>query len=317
MESKQKKLTKLSILIIFPILLINFFNRLIIKLANRKSVLPIKDGMYYNWRFGKIFYQVQGQGSPILLIHELSSMGSSIEFQELTHQLSKKHTVYTLDLLGCGRSEKPAMTYTAYLYVQMINDFIKDIIKSKTDVIVSGKSSSILMMACCTKETYYRNIMLINPENVSKGTRMPTSKHKILKYLLESHTIGTLIYLMAHNKESMKYTIKDSFSPKAEHLLHRYFPYFYEAAHLSGNTAKYLHASIASHYLDTNVIHAIKNINTSIYMVLGDNEPEKTNTIEQYQVLNPSIEASVISDSHHYPHLDQPKEILAICDILF
>lgn len=89
MESKHKKITKLSILIIIPILLINLFNQMIIKLANRKSVLPTKDGMYYDWRFGKLFYTCEGEGSPILLIHELSSYGSSIEFHELIHQLSK------------------------------------------------------------------------------------------------------------------------------------------------------------------------------------------------------------------------------------
>ncbi|MCI5952486.1 MAG: alpha/beta fold hydrolase [Anaerostipes sp.] len=317
MESKHKKITKLSILIIIPILLINLFNQMIIKLANRKSVLPTKDGMYYDWRFGKLFYTCEGEGSPILLIHELSSYGSSIEFHELIHQLSKKHTVYALDLLGCGRSEKPAITYTAYLYVQMINDFIKDVIKSTTDVMVSGKSSSIVMMACCTEESYYHNIMLINPENVSKGNRIPNSKHKLLKYLLECHTIGTLIYLMVHTKEGMMYKARQIFSSRHEHLAHRYAPYFYEAAHLSGSNAKYLHASLKAHYVDTNFIHAIKNVNNSIYMVLSDNEPDYMNTIEQYQVLNPAIEASVIDDSYHFPHLDQPKEILSICDILF
>jgi hypothetical protein len=317
MESKYKKRTKLSLLIIIPILLINLLNQTIFKIANRRSVLPTKDGLSYDWRFGKIFYTKQGEGSPILLIHELSSAGSSIEFSELISQLSKKHTVYALDLLGCGRSDKPAITYTAYLYVQLINDFIKDVIKSTTDVMVSGKSSNLVMMACCTEETYYHNIMLINPENVSKGNIVPNSKHKLLKYLLEFHTIGTLIYLMVHTKESLMSRLNTYFSPKSEHLTQRYLPYFYEAAHLSGSNAKYLHASLKAHYVNTNIIHAIKNINTSIYMVLSENEPEQSNTIEQYQVLNPSIESFIIHDSYHFPHIDQPKEILSICDILF
>lgn len=317
MESKYKKLTKLSILFILPIVLINCINTLIFKLANRNPRLSVKNGEYYNWRFGNIFYTKQGEGTPVLLIHELSSVGSAMEFNGLIHQLSKKHTVYALDLLGCGRSEKPAITYTAYIYVQLINDFIKDIIKTKTNVIVSGKSCSLVSMACCTEEHYYRNILMINPDNMAKGNQLPSPKNKLLKSILDCHTIGTLIYLMVHNKESIHTDMKKQFFTKNEHVLQRYLPYCYEASHRSGTASKYLYGSLATHYLDCNIVHAIKHINTSIYMAMGQNEPDKSNTIEQYQVLNPSIEASIIEDSTHFPHLEQPKEILSICDMLF
>ena len=46
-------------------------------------------------------------------------------------KLAENHAVYALDLLGCGRSEKPKITYTNYLYVQLISDFIKNVIHEK------------------------------------------------------------------------------------------------------------------------------------------------------------------------------------------
>lgn len=66
----------------------------------------------------------------------------------MIHPLAKHHTVYTMDLIGCGRSDKPKITYTSYLYVQLINDFIKDIIHEKTDIIAAGNSCSIVVQAC-------------------------------------------------------------------------------------------------------------------------------------------------------------------------
>ena len=54
----------------------------------------------------------------------------------------KDHTVYTIDLLGFGRSEKPNLTYTNYLYVQLVTDFIQNIIGEKTDIIASNESIS-------------------------------------------------------------------------------------------------------------------------------------------------------------------------------
>ena len=67
---------------------------------------------YYNWKFGNIYYQKTGSGSPLLLIHDLNHYSSSMEWDKVIDTLSREHTVYTIDLLGCGKSDKPAITYT-------------------------------------------------------------------------------------------------------------------------------------------------------------------------------------------------------------
>ena len=53
-----------------------------------------------------------------------------------------------MDLLGCGCSDRPKITYTNFLYVQLITDFIKAVIKQPTDVLTSGLSGSFAVMAC-------------------------------------------------------------------------------------------------------------------------------------------------------------------------
>lgn len=55
-------------------------------------------------------------------------------------KLEKHYTVYTIDLLGCGRSDKPYLTYTNYLYVQLLTDFIHDVIGERPDVVTTGNS---------------------------------------------------------------------------------------------------------------------------------------------------------------------------------
>ena len=57
---------------------------------------------YYNWKFGNIYYKKEGTGSPVLLIHDLNHYSSSMESDKVIGTLSKEHTVYTIDLLGCG-----------------------------------------------------------------------------------------------------------------------------------------------------------------------------------------------------------------------
>ena len=43
------------------------------------------------------------------LIHDLDPTASSYEWKAVTKKLAENHTVYAIDLLGCGRSEKPNM----------------------------------------------------------------------------------------------------------------------------------------------------------------------------------------------------------------
>ncbi len=54
-------------------------------------------------------YHEEGAGPPVLLLHGLGSSGES--FGELAHRLGRSFRVIAPDLLGSGRSAKPAMAY--------------------------------------------------------------------------------------------------------------------------------------------------------------------------------------------------------------
>lgn len=71
------------------------------------------------------------------------------------------------------------MTYTNYVYVQCICDFIKNVIGEKTDVIVSGYSGSFVIMACRNEEKLFNKIMMVNPVSPGVLKQMPTKKDKI------------------------------------------------------------------------------------------------------------------------------------------
>ena len=110
---------------------IHFVNRFIDITSEMKNILNPDNGNFFDWKNGKIYYTKRGTGTPLLLIHDLDPVCSSYEWSKVVRKLEKNHTVYTLDLIGCGRSEKPYLTYTNYLYVQLITDFIQNVIGEK------------------------------------------------------------------------------------------------------------------------------------------------------------------------------------------
>ena len=90
----------------------HIYNRVVDSNAERKNALKIDNGHYYKWKEGNIFYTKTGTGEPILLIHDTDSGASGEEWAKVAKKLAKNNTVYTIDLLGCGRSDKPSIQYT-------------------------------------------------------------------------------------------------------------------------------------------------------------------------------------------------------------
>ena len=148
MSKNKHKFLTFAALMTGATVAVHFINHTIATAAQLKQMLHISNDNYFEWRFGNIYYTKKGTGSPILLIHDTLPGASGYEWSKIEDELAIDHTVYTVDLLGCGRSDKSSITYTNFVYVQMISDFIKKIIGQKTDVIASGFSGSFVTMAC-------------------------------------------------------------------------------------------------------------------------------------------------------------------------
>lgn len=305
----KKKISIIAALTCFIILLIHLINKLIFFVSSLKETLYSGNSNTYHWRFGKIFYTKKGSGSPLLLIHDLDCTSSDYEWKELVNVYAEHYTVYTIDLLGCGRSEKPKLTYTNYMYVQLITDFIKNVIKQKTNIVATGKSTSIVTMACFTNSELFNNLIFINPSDISEQNKFPTNKHKLLKHLIECPIIGTSIYNIIVNKYFIKYKFSNEYFYKSNDVKRKYIEAYYEASHLSGASSKYLYSSIKSHFTNINIVHAIKEINNSIYIIGGEEANHIDKIISDYTNLNPSIEATVIPESKLLPQLEKPVEI--------
>ena len=111
----KNKLKSCAILATLGTITIHLINKTLIEMATKDSLLNSSEGNYYDWRFGKIYYRKQGNGKPLLLLHDLDAESSGVEWKKVAAILAEKYTVYTVDLLGCGRSERPDITYTNFL----------------------------------------------------------------------------------------------------------------------------------------------------------------------------------------------------------
>lgn len=274
-----------------------------------------KSNSFYNWRFGKIYYTKIGAGKPILLVHDAVPGGSDYEWYKIRDNLSRNHTVYTIDLLGCGRSEKPAMTYTNFVYSQLLCDFSREIIGETTDIIATGLSGSIAVTACNINKEQYDQCILINPTEFGQLNRIPTKNTKAQKLLLELPVIGTMLYNIFTSMFHVEHVFMEEYFYNPFHMDRKYMEAYHEAAHMADGSGKYLYASLVGGYLNFNIQHSLQSINNSIVIVSGSSEPNAKKTAENYKKYNPSIEHLEISKSKHFPHIEQKEEFLKQIEI--
>ena len=67
-------------------------------------------------------YLTGGAGDPVLLLHGLADCKEA--WQRLLPALARRHRVYAPDLLGCGASEKPSISYSLWAMATYLRHFL-------------------------------------------------------------------------------------------------------------------------------------------------------------------------------------------------
>ena len=313
----KKNLKTCTILTGLTVASMHIVNRFVYYMSTIDEILSDKNAEYYDWRFGRICYHKTGSGSPLLLIHDLNVCSSSYEWNQIVDQLSKTNTVYTIDLLGCGRSDKPYLTYTNYLYVQLITDFIKHIIDEKTDIIAMGESGSFVLMACANDHSIIDKVLLINPGDLIELSKIPTKRTKLKQHCINMPVVGTFLYNLRFNKRTIEKDLHLNGYYDFKKIDTNTVKTFFEAAHTDNTAGKYLYSSIKSRFTNANVMYSLNRINNSVFIIVGNANPEYALIANQYQNYMPSIEIQEIDHTKRFPHLEDPETFLEQVEILF
>ncbi|KAJ4748243.1 alpha/beta-Hydrolases superfamily protein [Rhynchospora pubera] len=142
--------------------------------SKARSITPVAEGIstelseiyqsckIWNWRGFNISYLVKGNGPPLLLVH---GFGASIpHWRRNIGILSQKATVYAIDLLGFGASDKPpGFAYTMETWAQLILDFLAGVVKKPT-VLVGNSVGSLACVIAASESNgdLVRGLVLLN-----------------------------------------------------------------------------------------------------------------------------------------------------------
>ena len=123
------------------------------------------ESSYWIWNGFKIFWSVKGKENmfPIILLHGFGA--SSKHWRNNSEYFSKKgYSVYSLDLIGFGKSAQPGVKEIGKLdngvWCNQVNDFIQQIIRPNTTekiVLIGNSLGSLVALTCAV---YLKNEIL-------------------------------------------------------------------------------------------------------------------------------------------------------------
>jgi pimeloyl-ACP methyl ester carboxylesterase len=247
----MRKMKKAALYTALGITLAAAVNRLIFTRA-RGGAHKEADEKIFKWKHGRVHYTVSGQGKPVLLIHGIGRGRSGAEWEAAAGLLARKRRVYNIDLLGFGQSDTPALDYSAYLYVTLINDFIRRIIRgTETTVIAEGRSAAYALMAGAFSPGHFNRIILVAPEGLDKSEPRRRWADGILRGALAAPVLGTALYNAAVSHAAINRYARTLC--KSHTGYRRVNAKLYAHAHAGGSGARFVLRSLATGLLDADI----------------------------------------------------------------
>lgn len=302
----MKKLRPTTLLIdtALALLVVKGINNMIFKTARKNKLTGDYVKYDFTYKNTTVNYVKKGSGSPILLIHDISTFSSVYEWNKTMEKLSKKHTVYAVDLPGCGHSEKDPITYTIYLYQLIIGAFIKRVIRQKTDIVTSGLSSAIAIQLKYYEPALINKVILSAPVAPSAIDKLPDKSDEFIKNMMNFQIAGTSMYNIYTSRLGAYIKACSQISKGNRKLKRDTYRIYYENSHIGGSNNKYLSSSLVNGFLFSKEKKLIPSID-NIYIINGYDEPDRREIVEEFKKLNNTTHVITVNNSRYLPHLEK------------
>lgn len=131
----------------------------------------------------EIYYEVAGQGIPLLFLHTAGADGRQYAAQMSDTELAERHRMYAVDLPLHGKS-MPARSWngepyllTAQIYREWCCAFIDQIIGEPAIVVGGSMGAAMALVLAAERPAHVRGVVALEPPFQSRGRRNPFQNH--------------------------------------------------------------------------------------------------------------------------------------------
>jgi len=266
---------------------------------------------FFGWKHGRVFYKTAGAGNPgppLLFIHGVGAGASSFMWRKNFDDLANDFHVFALDLLGFGLSDKPpTAAYSADLYVELITDFIRDVVGYPANVVASSLGAAYAIRVADEHPELIGAMILNGPTGSDNLNRRPGMAGAAFYGLLQSPVLGTSFYNVMASERSIRDFARDNLFYDHRRVTERLVANLYATSHQSG--AQHAIAAFLSGYLNTDTRAPFSRLTQPTVLVWG--KQDNTTPLETGAVLlqlNPRASLEVFDYCRMMPEQEHPEQ---------
>ncbi|MBE3561278.1 MAG: alpha/beta fold hydrolase [Ktedonobacteraceae bacterium] len=196
------------------------------------TVLPGEEHRY-PWKYGNVFYKVQGssESRPLVFIHGFGPGASSYEWRKNVDALAAQYRVYAIDLPGFGLSDHPEIEYSAEIYLDLIHDFLKEVVEKPAVVVARDLSCAYVIAGAFRRPQLFEHLILVSPPPAMLEEHVPGPVQAGCQFVLQTPVVGQFIYNLLVSRQA----IRNYYDRQAYHnlllLTDEQVEYVYTSAH--------------------------------------------------------------------------------------
>ena len=274
-----------------------------------RNIEPIENTIggeqgWFEWRGYRIAYTKRGSGPALLLIHSIHAAASSFEWRFNVDELARKFTVYTVDLLGFGCSDRPNIPYSARLYTTLIADVAAHLVDGPCTLIACSLPAAYSIILGARDPERFPALVLIEPTGLTRLNRGATTGGDVAQLTIDSPVVGTAVFNALVSKRSLRYHLERLYK-NDELVTDDIVDAYYVAAHQPG--AKYAPSAFLSGHLNIDVRHALRRLRQPTLLIWGEHAVDTpVEDARGFLSLKKDLRLEIIEAVGSLPHDERP-----------
>ena len=238
----------------------------------------------------KIYYEVEGEGKPLILLH--GWLASSETMKPLQQHLSRNFKVYNVDIIGFGKSELPDKPMNTNDFGDFLAKFIEQLNIENPILIGHSHGGRTVINYAGRKLGKINKIVLIDSAGI-KPKRSINYYIKIYTY----KNVKKILKLFPKNLERIRKKVLNKFGSAD-----------YKASpEILRKTMNII--------INENQKEIMKNINVPTLMIWGDKDTATPlNDAKQMEKLIPNSGIAVLEGTGHFSYLEKLPQCCIILD---
>jgi len=264
----------------------------------------------FDWRGHRIAFTKRGSGPPLLLVHGIHAAAWSYEWHDNVEALARHNTVYTIDLLGFGRSDRPGIRYSARLYISLISDFAHQVIGEPCVLVASSLAGAYAIVLAARDPGRFPAIALIAPTGLVRLHKTAGVGGEAGRLAVETPIIGTAMFNGLASRRSIRYWLEKVYADDSV-VTDDLVDIYYWTSHQRG--ARHAPAAFISGHLNIDVRQALRRLTQPALLVWG--EEGSVAPIEEFRgfrAIKPDFELAVLTPAGDLPHDERPDDFNVI-----